>query len=349
MSKRLIILSIIIVVFTTIFMFIKVIEVDNTNKKREIPKEQWALFNSGQEINGIKGMQGFDLNITKAWDQTLGDEQVIVGILDTGIDISNPYISDSIFVTKDGFSYIRDNITGDTTGWDFLNSDNTVFDDYLSDYHGTFLASLIVGAHVPENQVWGVAPNVKILPLKFMRGSKGNVEKAIDAISYAYERGVRIINCSWDSAVFHEELYEVMKNYNDILFITSSGNESVDLSVTPLYPCNYELDNVICVVATNNQGDFYEFSGYNKETAVAAPGEQILGILPEGDLIFSDGSSYATAYVTGVSALIKSQYPNLSAEEIANILKVSQKQVGSSVLLLDAHYALENASREHLK
>lgn len=316
---------------------------------------QWALMNRGQTIEGITGKEGFDINAIDAWNITKGNSEVIVGILDTGIDISNSNISKSIFINKNevpnnGIDDDKNGLVDDVNGWDFYNNDKSVYDYYLSDYHGTFITSLITGAHNDINKVWGVAPNVKVLPLKFMSGSSGSIDDAIKAIDYAYSMGARIINCSWDNTNFDPDLYETMKKYKDVLFICSSGNSHNDLNKTPVYPCSFDLDNVICVVAVDSSGEMYRFSGYGLENAVAAPGKDILGMLPEGDYLYSDGTSFATAYVTGIAALVKSQYIDISSADLAKILRISKKSVEkelnnpSSNEIIDAKIALEKAS-----
>lgn len=265
---------ILIVLIIVLFLINK----NNTNTKKDsaekintevFSKEQWALNNSSQVIKGVEGNKGYDVNASGAWGLTKGDPAVIVGILDTGIEVSNPFISKNIFVNKkeikgNGIDDDGNGFIDDVNGWDFYDNDNSVYDDYLSDYHGTFITSLIVGAHEKNNKVWGIAPNVKILPLKFMRGSSGNVDDAVKAIDYAYKLGVRIINCSWDNTIFDRDLYEIMKKYDDVLFISSSGNTKNDISQLPTYPCDFDLDNVVCVSAVDNKGDVYEFSGYGK-------------------------------------------------------------------------------------
>ncbi|MGL4819828.1 MAG: hypothetical protein ACRC5C_07595, partial [Bacilli bacterium] len=106
-------------------------------------KNQWALSNSGQMINEVSGRKGFDVNAIGAWDITLGDSSVVIGVLDTGIQITNPNIAQSIFVnTKEipdnNVDDDRNGYADDINGWDFYNQDATVYDDVLSDYHGTF-------------------------------------------------------------------------------------------------------------------------------------------------------------------------------------------------------------------
>lgn len=152
---------------------------------------------------------------------------------------------------------------------------------------------------------------------------------------------------SWDTTVYSNELYEKVQEYPDVLFITSAGKERHDLRKQPVYPCSFDLNNVVCVAAANNQGNLYEFSGYGTKDIVIAPGEGIVGMLPEGDYLFSNGTSFATAYVSGIAGLIKSIYFDITTEELSNILKTSNNQdflINSvDTGLIDAKIALQKA------
>ncbi len=329
-NKFFIFISIIVLsVIGTLFLIILQNRVCNNDNYGYNFREQWGLKNSGQSINGIKGKKGYDICIEDVWKISKGSNNVLVGILDTGIQTSNNYISHSIYTNDneiingkddDGNGYIDD-----VNGWDFYNNDSTVYDDYLYDYHGTYITSVISSSH--GNKIAGIAPNIKIVPLKFMNGTSGDVNDAIKAIEYAHSIGVRIINCSWDSTNYNQLLEETMRKYSDILFICSSGKYKNDLSKVPTYPACFDLNNVICVTAINNQGEIYEFAGYGPMADVAAPGCDILGIYPDEDISFASGSSCATAYVTGIASLIKSVNYNLTSTEIASILRMGTSQV----------------------
>ncbi len=294
-------------------------------------KEQWGLKNTGQLINGIKGEKGYDICIEDAWEITKGSNNVLVGILDTGIQISNNNIAHSIYTNENeiqnGNDDDKNGYIDDINGWDFYNNNSSVYDNYLYDYHGTYIASIISSSH--ESQISGVAPDVKIVPLKFMNGTSGDINDAIKAIEYAHSIGVSIINCSWDSTDYNPLLEETMRKYSDILFVCSSGKYKNDLSKVPAYPACFDLNNVVCVTAVNNKGEIYEYAGYGPLVDVAAPGCDILGIYPDDDLSFASGSSCATAYVTGIAALIKSVNYDLTSIEIASILKRGTTEVES--------------------
>lgn len=322
--------------------------------KNEAFSNQWGLYNCGQEIEGQKGTRGVDIDIIKAWDFTKGSPEVIVGILDSGVELDCVEIKDSIYQNpKESINGKDDDNNGfidDKNGWNFFSDNNMVYDDYLHDYHGTYLASIIASSH-DSGKVFGIAPNVKVLPLKFMHGARGNMKDSIQAIDYAYSFGVRIINCSWDSTVYDEDLKKAMEKYQDVLFVCSAGKSKNNLESLPVYPACYDLPNVISVVAVDNRGELEEFSGYGASADVAAPGVGIYGAMPDGGYIFSGGTSTATACVTGIAALIQSYYPELSATQTAQILKDNCKPLDSlkgkvaSGGIINAYMCLKNAAK----
>ena len=278
---------------------------------------------------------------------------MLVGILDSGVEITNIEIGASVFVNEaESLNFIDDDNNGlidDLSGWNFYTNNNEIYDNYLHDYHGAFVSSIICGSH-EKGSVFGVAPNIKILPLKFMSGSKGSIEDAISAIDYAHDLGASIINCSWDTDKYSEELRVTMAKYGDILFVCTAGKSGNDLYDFPVYPCCYDLPNVIAVAAVDNRGELYSLSGYGLLADVAAPGVDIYGAMPEGDLIFMSGTSYAAAIVSGIAALVKSVDPTLDGTAIAGILRMSSRKIDTlsgkieSGGIIDAYLCLQNAS-----
>jgi len=282
-----------------------------------ITKKDWALKNSGQEVNSIKGIKNIDINILPAWEITKGNENVIVAVIDSGIDINSNKIKSSLYLNEidkiDSIDNDNNDYVDDYYGWDFYNNDNSLYDDYIYDYHGTYIASNILK----------VAPNVKILPVKFLNSSYGSVEDSIKAIQYSIDRGAKIINCSWNFKEYNNDLYTIMKNNPDIIFVSAAGNEHINLDEVPIYPASYDLNNVISVMAITSSGEPYITSGYGKKVDIASPGENILVSLPENDETYIDGTSVATSFVTGAIALMYSINEDLPVEKVKDILITS--------------------------
>lgn len=206
-----------------------------------------------------------------------------------------------------------------------------------------FIASLIVGRHTKDNEVWGVAPNVTIVPLKVMKGTVGSIGHIINAIDYGYDLGVRIFNISLDTYNYNEELFHTIKMYEDAIFITSAGKAKSNVEQIPVYPCNFDLDNVICVSAVDNKGELETYTGYGTNP-VLAPGVNIYGVLPEGDYIYSVGTSLSTAYVTGIVALARSVDPNILVDSLVNFIRKGNKKIeldDRTIEIIDAKKVLD--------
>ncbi|MCU6796810.1 S8 family serine peptidase, partial [Paenibacillus sp. WQ 127069] len=286
--------------------------------------EQWGLLNNGQIVSGQSGTLGIDIHAVDAWNVTTGNPAVLVGVLDTGIDINHNDLKNNIYINTreipgngiddDGNGYIDD-----VTGFDFVNNDSTVFDGSGSDTHGTHVAG-IIAASANNEGISGVAPNVKLLPLKFIQGSYGYTSDAIEAIEYARSMGVKLVNCSWGGAEYNPALRDAMET-SGMLFVNASGNNGADVGIAPIYPAGFNLSNALSITAVDNKGNLASFSNYGNTVDIAAPGVNILSTLPSNGYGLMTGTSMATPFVTGTAALLYSSNPNLSAQEVKAKLK----------------------------
>lgn len=289
---------------------------------------QWGLHNFGQLI-GDYGVKGEDVNVLPAWNITQGSEDVLVGVLDSGIDITHEDLQNSIFVNRkeipgNGVDDDHNGYIDDITGWDFLHNDNTVYDDPNEDFHGTYVAG-IIAADKNETGISGVAPNVKIMPLKFISTTDGSTSNAIKAIEYASKMGVDIMNCSWGGTEYNKALKKAMKK-SKMLFVCSSGNEAACTDETPYYPTCFNINNIISVGAMDNQGTWARFGNYGEDVDVVAPGVNVIGTAPGNGYLFGSGTSFAAPYVTGVAALVKSVKPD-------STYKVMKKAIVQNVVV----------------
>lgn len=288
-----------------ILLFLVIIFAFNQQKKN-FAAEDWAFQNNGQIISNVKGEKGVDINLDIT-NKMIEGKNIIVAVVDTGID-------PSCSILKKNFLKDRNNRL---IGYDFYNDKKDIYTKYLYDYHGTYIATTIVR----------VAPKIKILPVKFMSGSSGNSEDAIKSLQYAIENGANIINCSWNMEKNNKRLHNIIKSNPDILFVCSAGNNYLDLDKHPLFPCSYDLDNIISVMGIDNQGNIFDDSGYGRSVNIAAPGKQVHVILPENDTDFVDGSSVSAAFVSGAAALMLSKNSNLTPKEIIRILEKTVRKL----------------------
>lgn len=293
--KKIVVVGISVAFFIAIFSI--VIAASDVSKKQSghvVYKDDWALCNYGQTIDGQKGVAGIDIGVVDVKDNIDKNPSVIVAVVDSGVDPDCSLLQNRLL-----------------TGWDFYNSDSSIYDDYLYDYHGTYVSTTITR----------VAPCVTVLPVKFMESTYGSISDAVSSVEYAINHGAKIINCSWETSEENVELRNLIRNNPDILFICAAGNYSGDLDKTKLFPCSYEYDNIISVIAVDNCGLIHETSGYGAISAdVAAPGKDVKVTISEDDVVYIDGTSVATAFVSAEAAILLSKYPNMSSSTIREII-----------------------------
>jgi subtilisin family serine protease len=296
--------------------------------------EQWGLKSSCLLCPPVAfpWAEGGEINLQRAWDLTTGNDDIVVAVIDTGIDLSHPDLAPNAWVNPaelagngqddDGNGYVDD-----INGWNFANDDNLVYRDADADLHGTHVAGTIGAIGNNEIGVAGVAWQVKLMSLKFI-GKKGTgpTSSAIKAIEYAIDQkkrgiNVRAINASWGGAGDSRALREAIIRAGEagILFVCSAGNEEADVDYVPSYPVAYSKDvsTLISAAATTPGGQLAYFSNYGHRTvSVGAPGWQILSTQAGGGYLNLTGTSMAAPHVTGVAALLSAKEPSLTPAEI---------------------------------
>lgn len=287
----------------------------------ELNNKLWAIENNGQVINGTQGKENADLNVSAAWNITQGSDEVIVAVLDTGIDIGHPALQGNVWENSDeqtnGTDSDNNGYVDDVNGWDFVNNDSSVFDNASIDEHGTHIAGII--AANGENGVYGIAPNVKIMPLKVMEDNSGYTSDIIEAINYAEANGAKIANCSFSGLEYNPALEDAISKSN-MLFVTATGNYASSTADVVSFPASYDCENIISVGAVDNSGNIAELSPYGDLVNVYAPGIGIYSTLPNGKYDFQDGTSCSAAYVSGIAALLYSEYPELTPKQAKEAL-----------------------------
>ena len=312
---------------------IKVIDVLSTDKMAEAistlskdPNIEYAVPNDRITTYGFSDEPLFTqqteltenyLNVSSAWKFSSG-ENVIIGVMDTGIDASH--------------SDIAPNILSD--GKDFVNNDNTLFDAGESS-HGTNVCGIIAAAE-NNSGITGVAPKAKILPLKVIENNVGYVSTVIEAIEYAKTLGADIINCSWGTNEFNLALKDAIKNSN-MLFVCSAGNQGSNVET---YPAAFELSNVISVGSTDLSGAVADFCNKRQNYDLYAPGVNVLTTAPDNSYSRVSGTSFSAAYISGIAALIKQAVPSATADELAAVLSEGYTLNEKNIKVADAAKAI---------
>lgn len=266
-----------------------------------------------QSVKTTNDVSGDDK--AEIWKITEGEKSIIIGVVDTGVDISCDILKDKIVnntyeIKDNNKDDDKNGYTDDNVGWDFFNGDNSIYDKKLYDYHGTYICTNIAQ----------LVPNVSLLPVKFMRGTKGTIEDAIEAVNYAIERGAKIINCSWNLNKYSQELYDIMKENKNIIFVCAAGNSSVNMDEEEIYPCSFNLDNIISVGAVDAKGKMYGASGYGNSVDIMALGVDVDVTVPDNDVTSVSGTSIATSFVSATVALMLALNPKLTAVDIKRTL-----------------------------
>ena len=290
--------------------------------------EQWALQNSGQR----GGKEGADISAPLAWATTTGSEEVVVAVLDTGVDYNHEDLKPNMWTRPASMEAYQDADLGSVDDEYGFNAVENASDPMDDNGHGTHCAGIIGAEGENDLGIAGVNWKVRIMPLKFMNaGGSGTTKDAIEAINYAINRkkagvNVRIISASWGSTQRSRALEDVIrKAYEaDILFVAAAGNSSVSNDRTPHFPSSYNVPNVVSVAALDRNDQLAKFSNWGaKSVAIGAPGVDILSTWLGNAYEEKSGTSMATPVVAGVAALIVAEHQGMSVDDVRKKLLAS--------------------------
>ena len=271
-------------------------------------------------------------NALDAWQLTTGSREIVVAVIDTGIDISHPDIKNNLWKNpgetgKDkngrnkatnGIDDDKNGFIDDVHGWNFVHSNNYLKDNHG---HGTHIAG-IVGAEGGNGYgVTGVAPKVSLMILKYFdpKSPGNNLVNTIKAIDYATRMKAHIVNYSGGGLEFSQPEFRAIQRAEQrgVLFVAAAGNERSNSDFHKYYPADYNLDNIISVTALNPTLKVLNSSNYGVKTVdIAAPGENIYSTLPNGHFGTMTGTSQATAFISGIAALLMSHNRDFDAKAV---------------------------------
>jgi len=283
----------------------------------------WAIENEGQEVNGKQGTVDADMDVDKAWDIEKGQHDVVVAVLDTGVDYTHEDLADNMWSGNAHHGY---DFAGDDDG---NNDDDPMPDtpyDQNGHYHGTHVAGTIGAVGGNDLGVVGVVQNVQIMAVKVFR-PKGyaytnDILEGLDYVAKQVDNGVNIvaINASYGGGGGQngDATDKAIKKLGEkgVVFCAAAGNDSSNIDYNPTYPASYDAPNIITVAASDQDDKLASFSNYGKKTVeVAAPGTNILSTYPQNKYEFLQGTSMATPQVTGAVALLASAAPESSVNQ----------------------------------
>lgn len=238
---------------------------------------------------------------------------IVVGLIDSEIDKENLEIRD--YITDKGYSCID-------------NSDLHNEEVGFEQTHATHLAGIITGksnAFSSENNI-----GVSIMPLEVFKGYQARTSDIIEAIKYAKNNGVDIINMSFGCGEENLALKEAIENASDILFVSAAGNFRRNIDEKPVYPAAYNLPNLISVTSINKDGGLSYYSDYGENNVdIAALGKEVESTLPENKRGTLSGTSMATAVVTRGLAILYANEKCKTPEEYKELIINSADKVSS--------------------
>ncbi len=301
---------------------------------------QWALRNLGDFPPAHAGKADADIDADEAWEIARGDSSVLVAILDSGCRISHPELAGRVWtnageVPANGVDDDGNGFIDDLHGWDFVYRTNDLLDTLG---HGTNIAGIIAANPDNGRGYAGVDWHCKIMICKVLTADNfGYYSWWALAVAYAVDHGAKIINMSLGGKSYSSLLKNAIEYaYNNGVSVTACMmNDGTD---TPYYPARYR--HTIAVGATDTDDTrcqrFFWGGGsnYGSHLDVVAPGNYIYGLSARSDNAYGTywgGTSQATAFVTGVLALLAGQDTSRTPDELRQLLTESAEDtVGDS-------------------
>jgi len=296
---------------------------------------QWPLNNTGQMYpwsgwyNRPPGTPDADIDAPQAWDIYTGSSEIVVAVIDSGVDYTHRDIDDNMWlnpgeipgngIDDDGNGYVDD-----IYGYDFRNDDSDPKDD---GGHGTHCAGIIAAEGNNNLDITGVCWNAKIMALKFLSSSgSGSTTDAVEAFYYAVENGADVTSSSWGGGNYTVTMAEAIDyaHSKGVVMVASAGNDN---STDPYYPAYF--DHMFSVAATDSRDRKASFSNYGDWVEIAAPGVDILSLRADGTsrgkpydnyTTILSGASMACPHVAGTCALLLSIFPETQVDELEQFL-----------------------------
>lgn len=284
-----------------------------------------------------------NMRLHDAWNIHPGSQDVVVAIIDSGIQLDHPDITNQLWrnageelngVDDDGNGYVDD-----VFGYDFVNYDSNPSDDYG---HGTHVAGIVAATRNNNMGIAGAA-NVRVMACKVLAADGNGADSGIiAALEYAINNGADVINMSLGGGSYNAAFDEVCSRAyaRGILVVAATGNEYASQIGFPS-----SLSSVVAVGATDVNDQVADFSNVGQGIELVAPGVQILSTYPGSSFEYLDGTSMATPYVAGLAALILSAHPQMDVQTLRGTLASTADDIYDSGYDTWSGYGRVNAYR----
>ncbi|MCT7995586.1 S8 family serine peptidase [Laspinema olomoucense] len=275
------------------------------------------------------------VNAPAVWNQGYTGEGVIVAVIDGYLDYTHPQLAGSIWTNSDEINGngIDDDANGfvdDIIGWNFLDGNNQMNRIDPLEGHASHVAGIISGNNNGIGNS-GIAPNSIIMPVAVIGAFTGKEERIASGIRYAVDNGARVINLSLGGGSVNNTLKEALiyAREKGAVIVSASGNDGLNSAggdqrfSSVRYPAAYASEFGIAVGAVNRDrqiADFTNRAGTDILNYVVAPGEDIYSSVPINTYDFWKGTSMAAPVVSGVAALMLSANPNLTPQQVEQII-----------------------------
>lgn len=283
--------------------YVEYMEADSVVTGESTPND--PAFSEASKVYGLTMVEA-----PRAWDIGSGSGDVVLAILDTGLNATHVEFADRV-----------------VAGYDFINEDDEPNDDHG---HGTHVSGIAAAAAGNSQGGAGICPQCKIMPVKVLDGSnRGTWGTVAAGIYYAVDNGARVINLSLGASATSRTIEDAVAyaQEHDVIVVASSGNAG---SSMPYYPA--AIPWVIAVGATTDVDALWSFSNTGDHLDLTAPGYRIYStyydLSTNGGYAYMTGTSMASPYVTGLVGLVASLDETLTASEIIDLMTANADDLG---------------------
>lgn len=286
-------------------------EFDGQGGLAEVPNDpsfnlQWNMLNTGQPVSGVAGVPGADVGVTTAWNVTHGNPNLVIAVLDSGID-PHPQLAGRILPginVPDGTTLTGDECSG----------------------HGTHVSGILAAAGNDGIGVAGMTWNAKLLPVVIVNGCSGFESNVATGLIWAADQGADLINMSLQFYLGGTPLRDAVTyaQAQGALMCAATGNNGNGVIAAPA-----RWSDTIAVAATDNRDVRASFSNFGAETDVSAPGVNVWSLAMSGGYAYRSGTSMSTPHVTGLAALLWSAAPTLTNVQVRALIEQGARDLGA--------------------